>query len=238
MPGGVYRCLSLIFLVLSTVGTGTGQIALSGAGIPEHEVMSYRRTQSGKVSSLKVSWDLVTGNGSSWYEIRAVSSEQEALFRLDSRKLFLISSDVLNHGLDSTIRRTASVIEARAKAGDGELLVGGLETFVYELRGFPWGSASKAKLVFLGANGGGGGFDLEINVLGKEDVEVGGRKIACWKVQLGLAGVFGAFIGKTYLWYSADSAHYLVKSEGASGPPGSPSMSLILESYASKPAKP
>lgn len=200
--------------------------------------MTYRRTQSGKVSTLKVSWDLVTEKGSAWYEVRAVSSEQEALYRLDSRRLFLVSSDVLAHGPDSTIRRTTAVLETRAKAGEGELLVGGFESFIHELRGFPWGSASKARLVFLGANGGAGGFDLEISVLGREDVEAGGRKIACWKVQLGLSGVFGAFIGKTNLWYTADSAHYLVKSEGASGPPGSPNMSIILESYAAKPAKP
>lgn len=215
----------------------SGQIVLGNPAIPEHESLSYRKTLGGKTSMLRVDFDFVKDKAGSWYEVRTRAPDQDALFRLDSRNLFCVSSEVTAKGGDATLRRSTTVLENRARPGDGELLVGGYESLVYELRGYPWGRVPKARLVFLGAGEGGGNFRFELSVLGREDMEAAGRSIPCWKAQLGLTGVFGAFVGKTMLWYSEEEPHYLVRSEGASGPPGSPTAVLILESYAAAPGK-
>ena len=66
-------------------------------------------------------------------------------------------------------------------------------------------------------SGASGDFGFELNVSGKETIEVVGTGVECWKAQLSLGGIFGAFFGKSYLWYSTAYPHYLVKSESAIG---------------------
>lgn len=233
------RWVSFAALLLAAMHPGVSQVLLSNPSIPDHETLTYSKTVAGKVSTLKVSWDLVREKSPPSYEVRAISPEQDALFRLDSHNLATLSSEVVSRSPDATLRRSSAVLENRARLGEGELLVGSYESFAYELRGFPWGRVAKARLVFLGAgSSGGSGFNLDLTVLGKESVEVLGHQVSCWKAQLGLSGVFGAFIGKTLLWYSADPPHYLVRSEGSSGPPGSPMASLLLVGYGSSSEKP
>jgi hypothetical protein len=202
--------------------------------LPAEESFVYSRTVGGKLDTVEMRMRLVSDKGASWYELAIRSPDQEGTFRLDPGSLFATFSDVTTRSADSTIRRVTTVVENRALVKDGEILVSGTESLGQSLRLFPWGKRQKVKLVFLGGAGA-GGFSFELSVAGREKVRVGGREIECWKAQLGLGGIFGGVFAKTSLWYTVDYPHYMAKSEGPAGPPGSPVVLMELLSYAAGP---
>ncbi len=53
---------------------------------------------------------------------------------------------------------------------------------------------------------------------GVEPVDVGGKTIDCYKIQmipdLGFLGIFAPFVPKTYFWYRVASPHDFIRYEG------------------------
>jgi hypothetical protein len=219
-----------VALTISSAFAGA-QSPGSGPVLPAEERMLYARTVGDKRDEVEQRTRFVSDKGSSWYEATAHSSEQDAFLRLDPITLFASVIDVTSRGNDATLRRVTSVVESRGSPGPDEFLVSSFEALPYSLRAFPWGARQKARLSFLGS--GGGNFRFDLAVIGKVVIAVEGRGVECWKAQLSLGGILGGFVGKSYLWYSVAYPHYLVKSEGASGPPGSPTTVLELLSYSS-----
>jgi hypothetical protein len=227
-------CLLALFVPLA-VCPAVGLFAepppnLAPFPLPAREAFVYSRTIGDRREAVEVETRLVSDQGAPYREVAIRSPDQEELFRLDPETLFVLYSDITTRAKDATIRRVTTVLENRAKPKDDEFLVSGTENLAQSLRFFPWGRRQKAKLAFVGS-GGGGNFVLELSVTGREKVAVGGREIECWKAQLGLAGVLGGLMGKTSLWYSTEYPIYMVKSEGPSAGPGSPTSVLELESY-------
>jgi hypothetical protein len=226
-------------LVASALASALGLGAESAPRLPSYplpaeESFVYARTVGDKADEVEMRIRLVSEEGAQPYvELSSRAPDQEGLYRLDPGTLFATYSDVTTRGRDSTIRRTTTVLENRAKPKSGELLVSGTESLAQSLRLFPWGKGQKAKLVFLGSGGGGGNFSFELSVSGQEKIKAGGREIACWKAQLSLSGIFGSFVGKTSLWYSVAYPNYLVKLDGPSAGPGSPRSVMLLSSYSS-----
>jgi len=204
------------------------------APLPPSEALVYSKKTGAEIERVEMDTRLVREGKSEYYELRLSSPEEEGLFRLDSQSLLELSSDVTTKSADATIRRVTTVVENRAVPAKDEIIAsGGADTLAQSLRAFPWDSARKAKISFMGAGKAGSAYRFDFNVTGKESLEVAGRRIECWKAQLSLDGLLGSFVGATKLWYSVEYPHYLVRSEGASGPPGSPETVLTLESYRS-----
>jgi hypothetical protein len=201
--------------------------------LPASERFLYSRTIGDKRDEVRTAWRLVAEKGVSWYEVSTLAADQDSLIRLDPANLFANYIEVTSRGKDATLRRVTTVLENRSGAKPGEIVLSTFEALPYSLRAFPWGSLQKAKVSFLGS-GGAGNFGFDFSVTGKETLSVGGRGVECWKAQLSLGGIMGAFFGKSSLWYSVDYPHYLVKSEGAGGPPGTPASVLTLVSYSSE----
>jgi len=200
--------------------------------LPQSESFRYERTMSGKTDEVQASSRLVETKAGSWYEISTHSEEQDSLLRLDPKSLFATYSEVTTRGKDGTLKRITSVLENKILASPDEIYILGGESLPYSLRAFPWGTRQKVRLSFMGAGGTmGGSFHFDFTVTGKDSIQAGGRTIECWKAQLSISGIIGTFVGKSYLWYSTEYPHYLVRSEGASGPPGTPVSVMVLQSY-------
>lgn len=68
-------------------------------------------------------------------------------------------------------------------------------------------------------------------MVGIETIRINNSSYECYKVHLSVSGIFGALLGKTTLHYSTRNPGFLVRSEGISGPPGSPRVIMELIEY-------
>jgi hypothetical protein len=242
--------LALCALILALAPAMAGPLAAdaSGTGLPAApaspaararfpvpERMVYSRTVAGKQDSVEMNLTLRTEGGRAWYELVSRAPDQDAFYRIDPANLEVMFSDVTTRGPSSTIRRTTTVIEDRAPPSPGDLVLSASETFILQLRRFDFSSKAKAKVGFQGSAAS-TMFSLEIGVAGRETVTVGGKDWDCWKLQLGASGIIGGLVGKSSFWVSTAWPNLLVRSEGASGPPGSPVTILELASYSQGPA--
>lgn len=200
--------------------------------LPAEERFVYARTIGDKRDEVEIRTRLVSSEGATYRELTMRSSNQDGLFKLDPATLFATYSDITTRGKDATIRRVTTIEENRAKPKGNEVFVSGVDSLGQTLRLIPWERQQKAKLVFVGSSGG-DNFNFELSVSGKETIVAGGRGIECWKVQLGLSGIFGGLMGKTSLWFTTGNPSFLVKSSGPSAGPGSPTSLMELESYSS-----
>jgi hypothetical protein len=207
--------------------------APSGPSLPAKEHFIYARKIGDKVDVVETSSRLVDSEGGSWYEFTSHSPEQDLVLKLDPATLIASYSEVTSRAKNATLRRVTTVLENRNPAQPDEIVVSGMDSLPYTLRAFPWGSRQRASISFLGT-GLGGSFRFDLSVEGKETISVAGRDVECWKAQLSLGGLLGSFFGRSYLWYSTDPPHYLVKSETASAGPGSPTSILTLQSYSAE----
>jgi hypothetical protein len=216
--------------VLFSGGSLQAQGIAAPVALPTEERIVYERTVGTTKTRIEEHMILVTTRDDTYYEVTTKSDETDAVFRLDPKTLIATDTDVTSRSETGVINRVTTIKENRAVLGTDELQIGGFESIAQTLRAFPWGSAQKARLVFAGQSSS-NSFDYELSVSGKETVTAGGKSYECWKAQLGLNGFFGAFMGKTTVWYSTSAAHYMVKMQGASAGPGSPTSIQEIESY-------
>lgn len=199
--------------------------------LPPYERFVYSRKIGNKLDELIYTSRYINETNGAYFELSSSAPDQKALYHLDAQSLLATYTDVTSYGEDATVNRITRLLETRYKAKEGELLVSSTDTLGQSLRLFPWGKQQKAKIIFIGAGASSGGFSFELTVTGKEKLTVMGKEVECWKAQLGLSGIFGSLVGKTNLWFLASYPYYLVKSEGVSGPPGTPKSTLELIRY-------
>lgn len=191
----------------------------------------YLRKIADKIDDLVLTTRLVKDSDKTFYELKTQTADQTGYYKLSTDTLFGYYSDITTRTRDTVIRRTTTILENRIALKDNELLLSSTDTISQTLRLFPWGRVNKARLVFPGFSENSTGFAFEITVLGKETITLHGKEYPCWKAQLGLNGIFGALFGKTLLYFSTTTPSYLLKSDGAAGPPGTPRTILELKSY-------
>jgi hypothetical protein len=220
-----------ILISLALPAAVSAQVVIQNPSLPAEEIAVYTEKVGDDTWTVTQGLSLRTEKGDSWYEFTSRSPESDVSMRLDPVTLFPRSSEVITHSGDSVIRRTTEILKATPHPRADELIIGDYNSLPVVLRGLPWGTFTSVNLVTLGSSGRGQQFSLQLTVVGKETVSAGGKSYECWKVQLGLGGFFGAFIGKSYYWFLADAPHFLVKSEGPSGGPGSPMQKTELQTY-------
>lgn len=228
MPSLKGSMLRAALFALAGIFPAGAEAILSNPGLPAREEFVYSRTSEGKAETLTMELVLRDEGGAFIYEYASRAPDAEVIARLDAATLFARLLESTTRTGEDRVRRTSAVLAARKPSPDAVLLAG-FETMAVSLRGFPFGSQRKTRLEFVGSPP--GSFDFEFTVLGRETIAAAGRSWECWKTQIGLGGIFAAF-GKTTLWYSVASPNILVRSEGASGPPGSPRVLVELRSYA------
>jgi len=217
--------LFILFLIIPLVIYG--QVILTNPGIPEKETVIYTQITDGKLETVKYTLENKSVDNKSWLEYRFFSNKRDVFIKLNSDDLSTFYSESWDRQEDSTVHRYNEILVNRKHADEGELLITDMEGFLIGLRGFPWGDYTSARIVFLGRSG---GFLPELKIKGQESININNINYKCWKVQLGMKGVLGAVFPKSYFWFSAETPHYLVRSEAA-GMPGSSKIILEIESY-------
>ncbi len=207
------------------------QVIIRNPSLPDQESMAYTEKIGNDSWTVRQTMSLKSENGDSWYEFISMSPESDVSMRLDAATLFPRYSEVTTCNADSVVRRTTEIIEATLHPKPNELVIGDLNSLPTTLRGLPWGTFTSVNLVTLGVARGGQQFSMQLTVVGRESISVGGKAYDCWKVQWGVGGFLGALVGKTSYWFAAEAPHYLVKSEGSSAGPGSPQRVRELQSY-------
>lgn len=213
------------------------QTNLSDPGIPGSEKIVYLENRNGKHTQLVVESKRVLLEGRPMLEVLNLSPTMEARMLIDPSIMLCISLETLNHYQDAVIRRTTYITDISYRAAPGEIVLTDLTSIYYVLRGFPWLELKTAKLHFLGtdaSNGATAGYSLDLRLIGKEEIMVGGRRWLCWKLEMGLGGILGALFRKSVLWYSVDPPCVMVRFEGQHGPPGTPLSIIELVSYAAQ----
>jgi hypothetical protein len=226
--------LPLLFAMVLPAVPLAAQLAISNPSLPPEENLLYTERIEGHSSTVSQGMVYRSADGDAWYEFTSKSPAAEVAMRLDAATLSARSSEVTTRSGDSVIRRTTEILQARAHAKPGELVIGDFTSLPVTLRGLPWGTFTKANLVALGATRGGQPLSVQLTVAGHESVSTGGKTWDCWKVQLGLGGLLGAFFAKSTYWFAAEAPHVLVKSEIPSGGPGSPMQVMELQSYSAR----
>jgi hypothetical protein len=233
MPGAhsLLRCLFLSAACALAASQAAAEGARGEAPLPGAESFVYARKVGAKLDKVEMRTRFVQDGGGGYYELSTKAPEAEALYKLSADKLLEFYSEVTTRSDDATIRRVSALLENRATPAEGEILaVGSGESLAQSLRCFPWGTRTKARIGFIGAGKARADYRFELSVAGKESLELAGRQVECWKVQLSMSGLLGSFVGTTRLWYSVVYPHCLVRSESPSGLPGSPATVLSLES--------
>lgn len=224
-------CLACVASALGASAADTnGASPAAAVSLPPTERFVYARTKGGLRDEVTMSLELRDRGGSAYRELVVESAEQSSRHELDPSSLFARRSEVLSRSPGATIRTVTTVEENRLRVSPDEILVSGMESMAQAFRVFPWEQRKKAKIVFAGASES-SGFSFELSLAGREELSAAGRRFECWKLQLGMGGLIGSLVGKSYFWYEVDYPHRLVKSElSGSGPGGAPS-SLLLASY-------
>jgi hypothetical protein len=228
------RILPVLFAVVLPAVPLCAQLSISNPSLPPQEYFLYAENIQDQSGTVSQSMSFKSANGDSWYEFTSKSSESEVTMRLDAVTLFARSSEVITRSGDSLIRRTTEILAATPHAKQGELMIGDYASLPVTLRGLPWGTFTQANLVTLGAPRGSGQVSVQLTVAGHESISTGGKTWDCWKVQLGLGGLLGAFFAKSTYWFAAEAPHVLVKSEVPTGGPGSPTRVMELQRYSTQ----
>ncbi|MCX7774962.1 MAG: hypothetical protein WHT81_00685 [Rectinemataceae bacterium] len=227
LPGAIVLFLLLHFPLAA-------QTNLSDPGIPGSEKIIYLENNSGTYTQLVVEAKRVVLEGRPMIEVLNRSPTMEARMLIDPSIMLCISLETLNRYQDAVIRRTSTITDISYRAAPGEIVLTDLTSIYYALRGFPWQELKTVKLHFLGTDAGTGataGYSLDLRLIGKEEITVGGKRWLCWKLEMGLGGILGALFRKSVFWYSVDPPCIMVRFEGQQGPPGTPLKIIELVSY-------
>jgi hypothetical protein len=235
-PSGSLVVLPILIVVAlsAPAAPAAAQVVVRNPSLPAEESAVYTEKVGDDTWTVTQTLSLKSENGDSWYQFTSRSPESDVSMRLDAATLFPRDSEVITRTGDSVIKRTTEILKAAPRPRANELVIADYNSLAVTLRGLPWGTFTTVNLVSLGASGRGQQFSFQLTVAGREKVSAGGKTYDCWKAQLGLGGFMGAFFGKSSYWFSADAPHFLVKSEGPSGGPGSPTQKSELQSYSAK----
>jgi hypothetical protein len=226
--------LPILAALVVPAAPARGQVLIQNPSLPAEEVAVYSEKIGNDSWSVTQTLSLRSEKGDSFYEFKSSSPESDMSIRIDAATLFPRDSEVIMRSGDSVIRRTTEILKAVPHPKANELVIGDFNALTVTLRGLPWGSFSTVTLVALGASTRGQQFSFQLTAAGRESVSAGGKSYDCWKVQLGVGGFMGAFVGKTTYWFLADAPHFLVKAEGPTGGPGSPIQRWEIQTYSAR----
>jgi hypothetical protein len=232
--GEVRYLLVLLAALAASAAPARGQVLIRNPSLPAEEVAVYSEKVGSDSWTVTQTLSLRSEKGDSFYEFTSSSPESDVSMRLDAATLFPRDSQVITRSGDSVIRRTTEILKAAPHPKADELVIGDFNSLAVTLRGLPWGNFSTLNLVALGTGSRGRQFSFQLTAAGRESVSAGGKTYDCFKVQLGIGGFMGAFVGKSTYWFFADAPHFLVKSEGPTGGPGSPIQRSELQTYSAR----
>lgn len=223
------RQMSMYVLAVLLLPFALGASPISDPGISPGESITYAVTIEKENFSVRQTTLVKKADGKKIYEIISSSPKEEQTIRIDAQAMLVVFSDILAKKPETVVHTVTTIVKNTAKGKDDEHVVINFYGLQHVLRGFPFEKMKSLKI----RNPENTAFSLIVTMVEKAKIKLkSGKSYECYKLELGVEGFWGMFASKTMLWYAVESPHYLVRSEGPSGPPGSPLLVIELDEYA------
>jgi hypothetical protein len=228
------RVMLLIFLICVTVVGASNFLyaepLIADPNIPNGETITYESRVGDKVVTVVEKVVIKREGEKELYEIISRSNPLDRTIVLEKDTMAVVSVHTVRKYPEVTLDSHLKVIDEKEQFGSDVIKLADFTIMNYLFRGFPFEKREKLK---IGSYREEQKDDYPLNVTCKkqEKLEINGRTIACYKLELGMDGFWGRFFPKTNMWYSVDPPHYLVRYKGQSGRPGSPKRVVELEAY-------
>jgi hypothetical protein len=226
--------LMLIFLTYS-IAVGVSDLVyaetlFTDPNIPNGETITYVSRVGDKVLTVVEKVVIKKEGEKELYEISSRSNPLDRTIVLEKDTMAIVSVHTVRKYQEVTLDSYLTVIDEKEQFGSDKIKLADFTIMNYLFRGFPFGKLEKLK---IGSYREEQKDDYPLNVTCKkrEKIEIKGRSVECYKLELGMDGFWGRFFPKTNMWYSVEPPHYLVRYKGQSGRPGSPKRVVELESY-------
>jgi hypothetical protein len=224
----------LTFLIYSSaVGVSDFAYAktlIADPNIPNGETITYTSRVGDKVGTVVEKVVIKKEGEKELYEITSYSSPLDRTIVIEKDTMAVVSVHTVRKYQEVTLDSHLKVIDEKEQLSSNVIKLADFTIMNYLFRGFPFGKREKLK---IGSYREEQKDDYPLNVICKKPkrIEVNGRTIECYKLELGMDGFWGRFFPKTNMWYSVEPPHYLVRYKGQSGRPGSPKRVVELEVY-------
>jgi hypothetical protein len=195
--------------------------------IPNGETAYYRVTVGNETYPLVQRTVRKTEGGREIYEVTSESRAEDNVVRMDCRGMNVYYAFQRTKKTDFTLETRTDVVKNQTASKADELVLVTIQGIDQVLRGFPFGRLQTMKVRLAQS----AEFSFVVNLTKEVDITTLRGTVKCYELELALDGFFGGFMPKTYLWYSKDAPHYLVKYQGSRGGPGSTTMTIELSGY-------
>ena len=198
--------------------------------IPNGETITYTSRVGDKVLTVVEKVVIKKEGEKELYEITSRSNPLDRIIVLEKDTMAVVSVHTVRKYQEVTLDSHLKVIDEKEQPGSDVIMLADFTIMNYLFRGFPFGEREKLK---IGSYREEQKDDYPLNVTCKkqEKIEINGKTIECYKLELGMDGFWGRFFPKTNMWYSVEPPHYLVRYKGQSGRPGSPKRVVELDAY-------
>ena len=165
------------------------------------------------------------------YQITSSSPTLDKTILLEKETMRVLSVHNVKKYPEVKLDSELTVVDEKVNPDLDRVKLVDLSTLNYLLRGFPFDKLEKLSIGFYGEEQK-SNYPFHVSCKKRESIDVNGKRIDCYKLELGMGGFWGKFFPKSNMWYSVEPPHYLVKYKGRSGRPGSPTRVVELKSYA------
>ena len=223
----------LFFLIINTAFCISAN-PLTDPAIPDGEKITYKVTKEDEVSWTTMEIRQESNDAGNYYVIHTQSPEEESDVYIRNYGLIPFKSYTVKKQNGTEMTEEIN-INRMPTYGPESIAVIGLPDLIHVLRGFPFEKDMELDLVFIGQEGSDEFFSMKIVYEKEEEIEVNGKIYKVHKLRLkpvlsGIMKLAGGLFPKTYLWYSVEKPHYLIKYTGSAGA-SSDEQTIEISSY-------
>ena len=225
----------LLILMLLPAHIVFSESVLKDPFIPDGEIIRYLVSEEDGRSVMTQKVERALEDGKDIYIISSESPDSKSTFKIIRDNMVQYYSHTINE--NGILRSESTRILKNLRQPSGyNLEIFEINGLVHLLRAYPFEKPGKINIKMAGyrEEDDDSGFEMNASYITKEKVSTGAGDFMCYKLELdfvmtGAFSIISFLIPKTYMWYSVDKPHYLVKFEGVSGGgPDSSEMTIEL----------
>ncbi len=227
----ISACAAVFFLTVAvSLPVVSAGFRFSDPQIPDNETIRYLCTSDNRTFEIRESITTVRRENKLFYSIASLSPPLDTFITIDRSDMRAIKVRTVQKYDTATLETTLQVIDEVPSTMADAVNVPHFAALTHLLRGFSFKRGSRVRILYYGGTER-KKFNLRVKYKRKETLRIQNRDIACYKLEFGLEGLWGAFLPELELWYAAAPPHYLVRYKGPEGPPGTPDRFIELIEY-------
>jgi len=226
----LFRLLLISSITFGVSGFVRANTILVDPNIPNGETITYTSRTGDKRVTIVESVVVKKDGERELYEISSRSESLDRTIKLAKDTLAILSVHTVRKFPEVTLDLQLTVIDEKPHSARDEIMLADLSVQKYILRGFPFEKLKKLKIGFYREDRKKPS-PFNTNYKGKEKLTVNQKTVECYKLETGMDGFWGTFVPETKMWYSVEPPHHLVRYEGPSGPPGTPTRIIEQVTY-------